>query len=153
MKKWLFLSPNEASKLSDSKTEILNSRKLYPKAREEQPQIHLSTTEPEAPFCSKQLLRALGLGVFAVHSTTPLLIHLELHCLFKSFPKLFQLFSSSWQPHISLKWCHDCYLVAPICTASILFHTGNVWKYVSQEQNFFSFLSYSSHMREKKEEI
>lgn len=38
-------------------------------------------------------------------------------------------------------------LVAPVCTGNILFHTGNAD--VSQEQNFFPFLSYPSHLREK----
>lgn len=42
-------------------------------------------------------------------------------------------------------------LVAPIRTGSIIFHTGNVWKDISQEQNFFPFLPYSSPEKKKEE--
>lgn len=78
-------------------------------------------------------------------STPPLLI-LVLHCLFKAFPNLFQILAphdkqtanptSVWSDAMTDR------LVAPICTANILFHT--------EIQNFFPFLSYSSHPREKK---
>lgn len=78
-------------------------------------------------------------------STPPLLI-LVLHCLFKAFPNLFQILAphdkQTANPTSVWNDVMTDILVALICTANILFHT--------EIQNFFPFLSYSSHSREKK---